>query len=250
MEIKVIGTGSKGNCYILTSNGESIMLDCGLSFKKISNAVSLKNIAASLITHEHTDHIKGLSQLELKTNIQIAGTLGTLKAANVSGQPLDYYKTARFGKHGNFEVTAIPTEHDAAQPAAYVIDFDDEGSQERLLYVTDTAYFKTKVPNVTVFLFECNHSQRLLDEHYNAFLANRVARSHMEERTSIDYVKKAGTGSTRAIILIHLSGNNGEPEKYQHDFEKQFFIPTFIAKNGQDYLISNTEVKQCKGLGA
>lgn len=235
MDIKTIGTGSKGNCYILSSPGKKdLLLECGVKWENVQDAFShdFRKLSCCLLTHEHGDHSKSIKKL-LYTAVPVICSHGTAEALEISHSPW-YYELKPF-KHvayASWTITAYPAIHDAAEPFMYVIR-DDE---DTLLFATDTAYIPYKFKNLTKIMVECNYSF----EYANESLANgsivhaqksRIKETHMEIGTLEAWLKDlkeiGGLDKLKEIHLIHMSKQNGYPEEFVRRIQRITGVPVY-----------------------
>lgn len=217
MNIKCVGSGSKGNAYLVTDGYTTLLIECGLPFRKIQEACKFKTsqIAACLITHEHKDHCLCIKEI-LKRGIETIATCGTWQALDIDPFHTPYtsmiipYKTIR--KRGTFEIMAFDTQHDAAQPCGYLIYSTETG--EKLLYLTDSYYCKYKFEGLTDIMIECNYDdQTLFNSNDVASLKKRVLRSHLSLENCIEFLKSNALKKVDCIHLIHLSDRNSDEER-------------------------------------
>lgn len=150
IDVKTIGSGSSGNCYLVNINDTKILLECGLPFKKIQKALNYRVSAIDfcLVTHEHMDHAKAVKDL-MKAGIDCYMTKGTAEALEVSGHRLKIFKNWAETKYkttyiNNILIQPLRAIHDAKEPVMYYIK--DKKINESLLFVTDTAFMEYKIP--------------------------------------------------------------------------------------------------------
>ena len=142
LEVHVLASGSDGNCTVIESDGEAIMIDAGISCRKIlkqmeQEGVDKECIKAILLTHEHSDHVSGAGATARKLGVPIMcnqPTFNELSLGNVDFVPFD---SSRSFDVGQFHVTPLPTMHNAVQPNAFFTEVDDK----KVLLATDTGTF-------------------------------------------------------------------------------------------------------------
>lgn len=209
IDIKVIGSGSSGNCYLANINGMKILLETGLPFKKIQKALNYKisEIDFCIITHSHKDHSKAVVDL-MKHGIDVYMTDGTFSDLKID----DHHRRKRFIRNANGgypsfharNIIIIPFEavHDVSEPVNFYIQ--DKNTKESLIFVTDTAYLKYKIPDVEVLMIECNYVKSVLDKkvddgELNISLRNRIVRNHMSLETLLEALKGVNLKRLRKI---------------------------------------------------
>lgn len=230
IDIKVIGSGSSGNCYLANINGTQLLLECGLSFKTIQKALNFKlsSIEGCLVTHEHIDHSKAVKNL-LKNSINVYATKGTFDALNVkSHRAISFLKdkedTYCYKFFNRFCVLPFQAIHDAQEPVSFYIQ--DIHTKESLLFVTDTAYMPYKIPNVDILMVECNYVKSVIDSNVknnslNINLRNRIVKSHMSLETLLTALKQANLSNLKKIYVLHLSDTNSEEKGILEAIQQQ-----------------------------
>lgn len=207
LSIAFIGSGSKGNATLIKSNDTLIMIDDGLSKRRINEGLALFNasvsdIKAIFITHNHSDHIKGLEVLG--DDLPIYAGVSTFPKGSKYTR-IKPYKTIKIG---SLAITPIGVSHDAPNPLNYIIEDEDES----LGYVTDTGYLSDKnlslLENKTYYLLESNHDVSMeLNSKRSRELINRVLSDvgHLSNAASAGYACKIIGCKTKAIYLGHIS---------------------------------------------
>ena len=238
MKLQVIGTGSQGNCYILRSGEDAIMLDAGLPIKRIVTAArGLRGVCACLITHEHGDHIKAARELAW-WGVDVYATPGTLEAAEIDPNMarihrIEYLKPLEVK---GYTVLPFQTQHDAQQPCGFLIRSCSTG--ETLLYATDTYYLRNTFPGVNYWLIECNYCNDTLAEmldsgEIDTAMRNRLLVSHM----SLDRLKATlqanDLSQTRTIVLCHLSDARSDEKRMIREVAQAAGCDTIAAHNGE-----------------
>lgn len=217
IEIQVIGSGSSGNCYLADFNGTKILIEAGLPFKKIQKALNYKvsEVEACLVTHEHLDHAKAVKDL-INGGIDCYMTKGTAEAIGAKGHRLNIFKKEEsylWKIFNRFQVLPFDAVHDVTEPVNFYIQ--DVHTKESLLFVTDTAYMKYKIPDVDVLMVECNYIKSILDKKVedgilNVTLRNRIVRNHMSLETLLEALKVADLSKLKKIYVLHLSDSNSD----------------------------------------
>lgn len=230
IDIKIIGSGSSGNCYLANINGTQLLLECGLPFKTIQKALNFKlsKIEACLVTHEHIDHSKAVKDL-LKNSIDVYATKGTFDALNVkSHRAISFLKdkedTYCYKFFNRFCVLPFQAIHDAQEPVSFYIQ--DVHTKESLLFVTDTAYMPYKIPNVDILMVECNYVKNVINtnlknESLNLILRNRIVKNHMSLETLLNALKQANLSNLKKIYVLHLSDTNSQEKVILEAIQKQ-----------------------------
>ena len=223
MELTTISSGSGGNCSLITADGTAVLVDAGISLRRITCSLralgtELGDVSAVLITHEHIDHIKALGMLTRYWRIPIFATPGTADAIRAAipeaAGMLWEFSPGEVMRFGTLEVQAFPTSHDAAQSVGYV--FTHEG--RRLLFATDTGVITPEEAEAgkgcDAALLESNHDVEMLRRGpYPAALKRRILseRGHLSNGDCGSFAAYLAGLGTRRFILAHLSRENNTP---------------------------------------
>ncbi len=227
MELCSIASGSSGNCICAGSENCHILIDAGISGKRIEaglNSIDLKtaDMQGILITHEHIDHIAGIGVLARKYGIPMYATAGTIEAV---------LKTKSIGKvdeslfHpvtpgvdfviGDLTIEPISISHDAADPVAYKIKQPGKSAAVMTDLGTYDDRIVEKLKNLDVLLLEANHDVRMLQAgSYPYHLKRRILgdRGHLSNELSGQLLSEVLHDDFKAIFLGHLSKENNYPE--------------------------------------
>ena len=218
MKVCVLSSGSKGNTTYVESAEAKILLDCGNSSKYICDCleqinVNPKEIDAILITHVHSDHIKGLQVLLKKIN-------PTVYITEKMHPYLDFinnykYITTNKLEIKDIEIEVLKTSHDADDSVGYIVKSDNKS----IVYLTDTGYINKRYYNIlsnrNIYIFESNHDVELLNNgRYPFELRQRILsdKGHLSNYDSASYLSKFIGEDTEEVILAHLSEENNTPE--------------------------------------
>ena len=215
MKLKVIGSGSDGNCYLLDDGVQILIIEAGVSFREVKEAINyeVSRIVGVLSSHEHLDHRKFLHEYE-KAGIKCFKG----NAVKILGsKPFCTNVT----KMGDFKVYPFEVPHDV--PCyGYKIVHRDMGE---LVFVTDAEYVKYTFPGVNHIMVEANYSQDILDENMNSgvipkSLRDRIMKSHMSFDTALNMVKANKNPQLRNVILCHLSSRNSDKKRFKEDMQE------------------------------
>ena len=223
MRIVTFASGSTGNCCLVSDGGVNVLIDAGISARRIVQGLGVLGLAPQdvcgvLITHEHSDHISGLPVLVKRTGMRICAPseLGeVLKRVKPElSESIDYIPPDGGLCVGDVRITAFPTPHDASASFGYRI----EGS-EVFAFATDTGHISCELleglRGADTVVIEANHDKVMLKNGpYPPFLKQRVLSKH-GHLSNDDCAKLAcllADSGTRQIILGHLSRQNNTPE--------------------------------------
>ncbi|MBQ9947648.1 MAG: MBL fold metallo-hydrolase [Oscillospiraceae bacterium] len=221
-----ICSSSSANCTFIGTKGHGILIDDGCSFRSLKNSLelietSVDQIEALFITHEHIDHVKGLSVLAKNTKIPIFASEGTIKA--LQSDPhctlpdnvmlFDIFKEGY--QSAEFEVRAFHTPHDTPESVGYVINYNDI----RIGVCTDvgtvTEEMEKNLIGCDAVLLESNYDTDMLrrNVNYSPALKRRIASDmgHLSNSAAAEFAEKLVKSGTTRLILGHLSRENNTP---------------------------------------
>lgn len=231
MKLKVLGSGSSGNCYLLQGDKETLIIECGISYKEILKGLdfNLSNVVGCLISHEHKDHCKAVNDL-IKNGINVYGSEGTFAGIEVKeNHRIKRIKALEQFKIGEFIILPFDTQHDSNEPLGFVITHKDIGT---LLFATDTYYIQYKFKGINHILVECNYSMDILAEkELPKSLKTRVIKSHFELDNVKEFLRATDLSTVKEIMLIHLSDSNSNAVEFKDSIERLTGKPTYIASN-------------------
>jgi len=243
MNLTVIGSSSKGNCYVLHNHRESLILEAGCPFGLVRMALNFDTriINGCLISHEHGDHALHAAEF-LNAGIQVAASAGTIRAIRKPLQQYTKLEALRPAKFGRFEVIPFDVSHDAAEPLGFMIKHPDIG---KLLFATDTMNLDFDFEDITTYMIEANYSReivdaRLLNRSINYKQVERTIMSHMSLETCAEFLTEQDLSETLRIILLHLSDGNSDAEGFKKHIQETTGVPLVeIADAGLITNISN-----------
>ena len=241
MKIEVLGTGSSGNCYKVEIGTATLLLECGLPYKVIQRKLNFKvsQIDACLVTHEHMDHAKAVKDL-MKAGIDCYMTRGTAEALGVSGHRLKTFRPfekAHYYSEELKDLIILPFEaiHDVKEPVSYYIrTFRKTEKTESLVFVTDSAYLKYKIPDCDRLMIECNYVKSVLDKQVedgklNINLRNRIVKNHLSLETLVEALKVADLSRCKQIYLMHLSDGNSDEELIKRTIQETTGVEVVVC---------------------
>ena len=220
MRFTCLGSGSRGNATLVEADGTRVLVDCGFSLRElgrrlISVGVEPDSLDAVLVTHEHSDHIRGVASLAGRLGIPAWMTHGTARRF----QDMDRLPPRIFNGHESFSIGALevrpyPVPHDAAEPAQFVFAH----GRRRFGMLTDagtiTPHIIESLGACDALLLECNHdSSMLAGGPYPPRLKARVggAWGHLSNAQAAGLLARLDPGRLRHVLAAHLSEQNNTP---------------------------------------
>lgn len=227
MKFGTIASGSSGNCLYAGNDNTHILIDAGISCKRIVEGLKTfelegKNLQGILVTHEHTDHVSGLGVLSRKYHIPIYGTEKTLRKIcemeNLGKIDRELFQPIQTGKNffiGDLDIESFSISHDAADPVSYMIH---EGNK-KLGMVTDLGYYDDRIvghlKESDLLYVEANHDIHMLQAGpYPYYLKRRILSNHghLCNEKAAQLVVELMNDHLHRVILGHLSKENNYPD--------------------------------------
>ena len=218
--VSILSSGSCGNAILVGSEGRGVLIDAGISCKELEKKMSAvgyqpSQIDALVVTHEHTDHVRGARRFCIENGLAIHGTRGTLALTPSEGvRTVTFHAGSEF-KIGNVRLRPFKVRHMAAEPVGL-----------RLTLGTGSISIATDLGSVTptvvrelagsmILVVEANYDENMLRSGtYPEFLKNAIAGDygHLSNANAGDLVSRSAADSTRRVVLAHLSRENNKPE--------------------------------------
>ncbi|MDD6813943.1 MAG: MBL fold metallo-hydrolase [Akkermansia muciniphila] len=227
MRIITLASGSSGNVSLVQSGNTCILVDAGISARRITKhltelGIAPASLAGVVITHEHLDHISGLGVLSKKHPLRVycsRYTAQDLKPAAPHAR-YTYIEPGASVSIGDITVTPFGVSHDALDPLGYL--FEHEG--RRLGYITDTGCITREIlshaRNLHALYLESNYDPTMLRESGRPLsLIERIdnAFGHLSNEQACDFVRTIAHPGLRHLLLGHLSRECNTPEKARSD---------------------------------
>lgn len=217
MQFAVLGSGSRGNATLVKSGKTCLMVDCGFSVKETEARLARldckgDSITAVLVTHEHSDHSKGVGAFARKYDIPVWATRGTATNARF-GKLAEFIKlnAEQIFDLGDLQIQSFPVPHDAREPCQFC--FTD--GNKRLAILTDagstTAHMEQLISGCDGLMLECNHDRDMLwDSLYPQRLKERVAGQfgHLSNIQAAEFLQRIDTSMLSQLVAMHLSEKN------------------------------------------
>lgn len=228
MILKVIASGSKGNCtWLKSAAGENILLDAGIPHKKIVESMNFENVDYALITHEHGDHANKMTiQTLLERGTEVYMTEGTRFSLKLDKRHNLHIFHSQIDmplvEIGSCKFNSLRAKHDASEPTIFSIFIDGE----RLMYATDTR----DVPiwndgrAFTILMIETNFSAEDLEQStIDEYQKKRIYENHLSIENALRYFNWLKTydsltgefSQLKEIHLLHISKRHGDGAEFK-----------------------------------
>lgn len=244
MKVKILASGSKGNATVIETVNNIILIDIGLSYKKLKEKLALvdldvNDINAIFITHEHSDHIKGLETFIKRHNVDVYMSKGTYRAIVAHkkiGLTYEHYNIIEVDDEVqllNDKVIPFYVSHDANEPFGYVI-YEDH---KKLVYLTDTGFVseenEKKIKNADIYILESNHNIELLMSTNRPWnLKQRILGDlgHLCNEDALMVLNRVKGENTKYVYLAHLSEEANNHDLLSLTVERFQWTNTHYAK--------------------
>lgn len=215
MELKILGSSSKGNGYVLEAENEALIIEAGVKLLEAKKAVgfNISKVVGCIVTHQHNDHA-GYVQEYAKAGVVVLALSSVIESKKL----VRNYKTIEVGKGymlGNFKVLPFEVMHDVPC-VGYLIEHPECG---KVLFVTDTYAMQYRFTGVTHWLIEANYADDILTDNIlegriPQAMRRRLLTSHMELNNTKEVLISSDLSKTRNIVLIHLSDGNSDERRF------------------------------------
>jgi phosphoribosyl 1,2-cyclic phosphodiesterase len=218
-EVHVLASGSDGNCTVVVCDDHAVMIDAGLSGKKIMELMNINGLDASLIkalliTHEHSDHVSGAGVMARKLNVPVHCNERTFCSSNIGKVMYSRITTMETFVSGPIYITPLPTSHNASEPNAFLLAMDGK----KVLMATDTGKItpeiENELQNVDLAILESNHDKHMLATGPYPYMLKKLVGSEIGHLSNVECAEslKRTMNEKRKIFLAHLSRNNNTPD--------------------------------------
>lgn len=243
MRFRVLGSGSRGNATLIDSGNTRLLLDNGFTLKETEQRAGLADfelasLDAILVTHEHSDHIKGVGALARRYQLPVYATKGTLRAGRIGrlGDCRTFSPHQESFTIGDIRVQPVPVPHDAREPCQFVFSC----RSKQLGVLTDlghiTPLISQRFSSLDMLMLECNHDVRMLAEGpYPPALQARVGGrfGHLNNTQAMSLLEQVDQGRLQQLVLAHLSEKNNHPQKVSECLSGHFADCFAILKQDQ-----------------
>jgi phosphoribosyl 1,2-cyclic phosphodiesterase len=219
-----LGSGSKGNCTYLRHQQKAILIDQGFSLKVLAErfvycGLNPQDVAAVVVSHEHSDHVKGLGVFARRYQVPVyltEATYAVLPPDLLKNVPVHFFQSGKTFVVEDYEITPFHIPHDAADPVGFIL----AAGGKRAAIVTDLGSVSQAVlmhlQDLDLLFLEANHDLKmLLEGPYPLDLKHRIRSrvGHLSNEQSLELFNQLNTnGRLKQLILGHLSEINNQPE--------------------------------------
>lgn len=256
IEICALASGSNGNCYYTGNQTDAVLVDAGISARQLlqrfrSAGLDPGKVKAIFITHEHSDHTRGMQVLSKRLGITVYMTARTYYALPPAFRPPHYkfFTPGETVSAGSFLVHTFLKNHDAVEPCSFILEhhgktvgvFTDIGEA--------CGNVKNAVARCHALFMECNYDEEMLrNGSYPVYLKNRVASAHghLSNTQAVELVRDHGHPQLECVFLSHISKENNTSDIAMDTFRNQItnamVLPTSRSAAGEVYRLSQTTI--------
>jgi phosphoribosyl 1,2-cyclic phosphodiesterase len=233
IEITPLASSSAGNAYYVTDGHTPLLLEAGVRFRDLQQALNFRTsaIAGCLISHEHGDHGKAAADV-MKAGIDLYASQGTLDALGLSGHRTKPIKAKQQFQIGTWTILPFDVQHDVTEPLGFLLA---NRVGEKLVFATDTYYIRYRFPGLTHIMVECNYSLRILDENIAAgrvpaVMKKRLLKSHFSLENVKGFLQANDLSKVQEIWLLHLSDSNSDEAMFKREIQELTGKQVLIAE--------------------
>lgn len=254
LQFSVLASGSTGNATYIETDQHSLLVDVGFSGKQMEVLFQLigkkiNQLSGILVTHEHSDHIKGLGILARKYKLPIYANEKTWNAMEgligaIHPDQKFIFQTGTVQSFGGLDVESFGVSHDAAEPMFYAFHHEDK----KLALITDTGYVSDRmkgiINNADAFVFESNHDVDMLRMgHYPWSVKRRILSDvgHVSNEDAALAMTDVIGDKTKRIYLAHLSKDNNMKELAKMSVQQTLASKGFVS--GEQFELYDTDPK-------
>lgn len=228
--VTALNSGSNGNCFYIGNDHEAILIDAGISCRETERrmmrlGLSMKKVRGIFISHEHTDHVRGVRVLSKKYQLPVYNIPGTLVKGHLSEEdPLNRVLSPHQPVAvGNLSITAFPKYHDAFDPQSFVIRQDDICVGVFTDIGAPCDHVIKHFKNCHAVFLETNYDPEMLQTgRYPYYLKRRIASQygHLSNQQALELFCEHRPSFMSHLFLSHLSKENNDPAMVYSLFEK------------------------------
>jgi len=228
IEICGLSSGSSGNCFYIGDNKNALLIDAGLSCKRVFERMNMRGLDIAkvrgiFISHEHTDHVQGTDVLARRLNVPVFATKGCLKNNFLCSNEklINIIKDKDVVNLEDFDISVFSKKHDSSEPVSFEVSVD----KKKIGILTDIGKMcqntKQVIGNSDFLIMESNHNLNMLKNGpYPVFLKNRILgdRGHLSNFHAGVGVLEHADKRLKAVMLAHLSIVNNHPSLALSEF--------------------------------
>jgi len=236
MKLKVLGSSSTGNGYILENDTEALIIEAGIRLSTVKKALgfNISKIAGALVSHEHGDHAKYIRSY-IESGIDIISSRRVFESQTdlAASCRAKVVKPGKGYKIGRFKVIPFELHHDVPC-LGFLISHPDTGN---ILFITDSFMSDYVFQNLSHIILECNYADNILErniENGSVYpgMRPRLLQTHMELETCKGIIQANDLDQVINIVLVHLSSGNSDEARFVSEVQQVSGKPVYAARKG------------------
>lgn len=231
----VLGSSSRGNGYLLDCGDESLIIECGVSFKALAEATQydISKIKAAICTHKHKDHAAYIKQYQQHGIPVYSSRDVALKFDGViEMMPMRKYQL------GGFTVIPLLAHHDV-ECLSFIIDHKSFG---RIAFITDSYRWTYKVPNITYWMIEANYDKEIaIAKKCDGMGIRSQSQYHMDINETMNTLKQNHSATTMEVFLIHLSNELSNASAFEMRIKKEIGLDCHAVESNDVFELTPCE---------
>lgn len=235
MKLHILGSNSFGNCYVLETATEALIIEAGVRMANVKKALKwqMRKVVGAVISHEHNDHAGYVREM-VASGVLVLALEEVFKSHNLEGKPFTKSIVPNKGyKVGNYKIFSVLVKHDVPC-LGYIITHPDMG---KLLFLTDTITLDVLVPGLNHILIEANYADDIVERNIASgdmpeAMRPRLLNSHMEIEQTKAILAENDLSQVDNIVLIHLSDGNADEERFVREVREQTGKVVYAANAG------------------
>jgi phosphoribosyl 1,2-cyclic phosphodiesterase len=247
--VSVLSSGSCGNSFLAMSRGRGVLIDAGISCRELERRMSLfgtepSQIDAVILTHEHTDHVRGSRRFAEEFSIPVYGSSGTLALTPLQGIKTISIAPSKELTIGHLRLKPFKVRHFAAEPVAFSVTIGSRKASIASDLGCVTPSVIEEMSDSDIMFVEANYDKNmLLSGAYPDFLKRAIKgdHGHLSNDDAGILTRKASTRRTQRVVLVHLSKENNTPQKALETVERD------VSRSGLDVEIEVSEHGHASG---
>lgn len=244
MILNILSSSSSGNCYILHSDTEAIIIEAGIRLSTIKKALdyNISKVNGVIATHSHGDH-SGYIKECADAGMEVYCISDVIKRRELENHSRAHMiKPMQGFCVGRFSVFPFPVEHDIPC-VGFHINHPETGN---ILFITDTFTCEYSFQDLNHILIEANYSEEMLQKNIERgevkkSMRKRLMYSHMELQTTKQYLKAVDLSKVINIVLIHLSNQNSDEDRFIQEIRELTGKATYAADKNMQLQINNNQ---------
>jgi len=234
MKLKILGSSSAGNGYILENDTEALIIEAGMRLSVVKKAMdfNISKVVGCLVSHQHGDHAKYIQSymdaaISVYSSHEVIGSAPSFRAKElIPERPVQI---------GNFKVMAFDVCHDV-RTFGFLIGHPETGT---ILFATDTFKLDYKFPGLSHMMIEANYQDHIVEENIlsgrlHPAMRNRLMETHLELETTKKIISETDLSKVINIVLIHLSSWNSFKELFVSEVQRVSGKQVFAAHHGME----------------